>query len=114
MNADGSNQQQLTADAGNVNRLPRLTPDGRYIVFVSSRTGAKHIWRMDVDGRNAVRLTDSANPEDSPYLSSDGQWVYYAVYEDAKPFIMKVSINGGEVVRLNVSGWDAVPSPMEN
>jgi Tol biopolymer transport system component len=117
MNADGSNQQQLTANAGNFNGRPRVTPDGRYIVFVSSRTGTSHIWRMDADGRNAMQLTDSTNGEDLPNLSADGQWIYYSPSNEKTSTIMKVSINGGSFVR--VSGdvtaweweWDAVPSP---
>ena len=116
MNADGTYQEPLTANAGNLNRRPIVTPDGRHIVFISSRTGTAHIWRMDTDGQNAIRLTDSAKSEDSPNLSADGQWVYYSTSVEEKPQIMKVSINGGDAVRvpINVDGtistWDAVPS----
>jgi serine/threonine protein kinase/Tol biopolymer transport system component len=111
MNSDGSDQQQLTGNAGNLNKTPRLTPDGRYIIFVSSRTGTKHIWRMDADGRNVVRLTDSPDSEDMPNLSADGQWVYYSVQGEAKPFIMKVPIYGGDGVSVNFFAFDAIPSP---
>jgi Tol biopolymer transport system component len=118
MNADGSNQQQLTANAGNINRRPNVTPDGRYIVFVSSRTGTKQIWRMDANGQNAMRLTDSTNPEDFPHLSSDGKWIYYSSSSEERQTIMKVSIHGGSSVRVsdsvaaNVSIiGDSVPSP---
>jgi Tol biopolymer transport system component len=38
MNGDGTNQKQLTADAG-ANYDFKVTPDGRYIVFTSERTG---------------------------------------------------------------------------
>ncbi len=112
MNVDGSNQQQLTANAGNLNRSPHVTPDGRYIVFVSTRTGATHIWRMDANGQNAMRLTDSPVEEDSVYLSSDGQWVYYVAFlQKVEP--MRVSISGGNAVRVagDFSALDAIPSP---
>ncbi|HSP62036.1 MAG TPA: protein kinase, partial [Pyrinomonadaceae bacterium] len=45
--ADGTGQKQLTADAGNNNR-PSVSADGRYVVFVSDRTGARHLWRIDM------------------------------------------------------------------
>jgi Tol biopolymer transport system component len=112
MNADGGSQQQLTANAGSLNRSPHVTPDGRYIVFVSSRTGTKHIWRMDANGRNATRLTDSPFEEDSVFLSADGQWVYYVAFSEKRES-MKVSISGGNSVRVSgdLSAWDVIPSP---
>ena len=115
INADGSNQQQLTANAGN--RHPSLTADGRHIVFASSRTGATHIWRMDADGRNALQLTDSQVGEQVPNLSADGQWIYYSLANGKNSTIMKTSINGGSPVRVSSVitrwkyAWDPVPSP---
>jgi serine/threonine protein kinase len=113
MNEDGSNQQQLTVNAGHVNRRPSVTPDGRYIVFASSRTGTMHLWRMDADGRNGMRLTDSASNEDLPFLSADGQWIYYQSYNEGGPATMKVSINGGSSVHVSsdITTSDAVLSP---
>jgi eukaryotic-like serine/threonine-protein kinase len=113
MDEDGSNQQQLTMNAGDINRRPSVTPDGRYIVFASSRTGTMHLWRMDADGRNDMRLTDSASSEDLPFLTADGQWIYYQSYNEDGPATMKVSINGGSSVRVssNITTNDAVLSP---
>jgi tricorn protease-like protein len=54
--ADGRNQKQLTANVG-YNSHPAVTPDGRYIFFLSDRTGTPHIWRMDFDGSNQKQLT---------------------------------------------------------
>ena len=109
---DGSNQQQLTANAGNINRRPYLTPDGRYILFSSSRSGTMHVWRMDLSGQNAVQLTDGTNGEEFEYLSSDGQWIYYSTSIE-RPMIMKVPINGGSAVRVSpdIDTHDLVPSP---
>src|SRR5262249_20909302 len=47
-NADGSDQRQLTSNTG-LNNNPTVSADGRFIVFTSTRTGAPHIWRMDID-----------------------------------------------------------------
>jgi len=116
---DGSNQQQLTANAGNINRRPYLTPDGRYILFSSSRTGTMHIWRMDLNGQNAVQLTDGTNGEEFPYLSSDGQWIYYSTPNEGRSMIsmiMKVPVNGGSAVRVSpdIDTHDLVLSPDGN
>jgi Tol biopolymer transport system component/DNA-binding winged helix-turn-helix (wHTH) protein len=100
MNADGSGQQQLTADAG-VNAHPAVSPDGRHIVFASNRAGVFNIWRMDGDGGNPVRLT-AGGGEKFPSWSPDGRWVVYnSVSPDESLFsLWKVSADGGEPVRL--------------
>ncbi|MEW6210018.1 MAG: hypothetical protein AB1631_16750, partial [Acidobacteriota bacterium] len=92
MNADGTNQKQLTMDARG-DFLPSVTPDSRYIVFVSERAGPTNIWRMNIDGTDPRRLTDGMG-EFTPSLSPDGQWVIY-YSEGENPGVWKVSINGG-------------------
>jgi Tol biopolymer transport system component len=94
--ADGSNQKQLTAHAGN-NDHPAVTPDGRHIVFISDRAGAPHVWRVDIDGSNPKQLTPSGAWY--PDCSSDSQWVVYtSLYGGG--YLWKVPIDGGEPVRL--------------
>ena len=99
MNADGTNQKQLTKDQGD-NLHPSMTPDGRYIVFMSTRAGGVyHIFRMDADGRNQKQLTNGPT-EISARLSPDGKWVYYSAQtaENEPSNICKVPIEGGEPI----------------
>ena len=90
-------RKQLTANAG-VNVLPAVSADGRYIVFMSDRTGAPHIWRMDIDGGNLKQLTDH-HDEEVPDISPDSQWVAYEMYLN-KSTIWKVGINGGQPTQI--------------
>jgi len=99
MNPDGSDQKQLTAGAGTWNARPRTTPDGRYIVFASMRSGATELWRIDADGGNPKQLTDSADQAFRSSISYDGKWVYYNTENDGT--IWKVSIEGGVPVRVS-------------
>jgi TolB protein len=96
---DGKNQTQLTAHARS-NYHPRATPDGRYILFVSTRARAsRSIWRMDTDGGNLKQLTEG--PGDIyPQSSPDGRWVVYTSTRSGSSRVWKVSIDGGEPVRL--------------
>ncbi|HEY6120643.1 MAG TPA: winged helix-turn-helix domain-containing protein, partial [Pyrinomonadaceae bacterium] len=96
MNRDGSNQKQLTADAGN-NRWQTVSADGRYIVFTSDRTGTDHIWRMNIDGSSSKQLT-TGNREGWPVISQDGEWVLYNSL--GNNLLWKVSIDGGEPVQV--------------
>ncbi|HEV7681393.1 MAG TPA: protein kinase [Pyrinomonadaceae bacterium] len=97
MNADGSNSHQLTSSAG-INVGPRVTADGRFIVFISTRTGAPHIWRMDSDGTNVKQLT-SGIAEVNPDISPDGKWVVYQAASELG--LWKISIDGGTPIPLN-------------
>lgn len=93
-NGDGSNSRQLTENnASN----PVVSPDGRYIVFVSAQPGAVGIWRMDINGGNRKQLADKGG---SPDISPDGRWVVYEVSGPEGRRLWKVSIDGGEPVQL--------------
>jgi serine/threonine protein kinase/Tol biopolymer transport system component len=99
MDADGGNQKQLTSDAG-TNFGPVVSPDGKYIVFVSDRKNSKPtIWRMEIDGSNPKQLTDG-NYDRNPTFSPDGQAIIYTSMGVMHPNLWKVSIDGGEPVKL--------------
>ena len=53
--AEGKNLEKLTEDGSN--RFPAYSPDGTKIAFASNRDGDAHIYLMDANGRNAVKLT---------------------------------------------------------
>jgi TolB protein len=59
---------QLTRDAAR-NERPCWAPDGRHIVFESTRTGTRQIWTMLADGSEARELTTTGQNE-SPSWSS--------------------------------------------
>jgi len=108
MNADGSNQKQLTDDPqADVN--PVVSPDGRYVVFQSLRAGNWNIWRMQSDGNNLKQLTSGDNDVD-PDVTPDGQWVIYCAKENANTTIWKMPIEGGAPVRLAVATQATNPS----
>ncbi len=96
MDARGGTPKQLTANAG-ANGQPTISPDGRYIIFSSDRTGAPHLWRMEVATGNQKQLTD--NPDVSPDCSPDSRWVVYSSSAN-KETIWKVGIDGGQPRQL--------------
>lgn len=85
---DGSGRRQLTFEANN--SKPAISPDGRYILFCSTRGGAMNIWRMNSDGTQPLQLT-SGTYEDLPSVTADSKWVIYRTGTDVR----KVSIDGG-------------------
>ncbi|MFN0120267.1 MAG: winged helix-turn-helix domain-containing protein [Blastocatellia bacterium] len=104
MDADGANPRLLSADMTGRAYLhgATVTPDGRYVVFVSDLGGTHHLWRMNVDGTSLVQLTRGSG-EGDPHCSPDGRWVVYTIYEHEgtdRPTLGRVSIDGGETAQL--------------
>jgi len=91
-NPNGGSPKQLTAHAG-FNEQPAVSPDGRYIVFLSNRNNHEHLWRMDIDGRNPIELTHGPSDK-QPTFTADGQAIIYRSLSPANLF--RVSINGGQ------------------
>ncbi|MEJ7711214.1 MAG: DPP IV N-terminal domain-containing protein [Pyrinomonadaceae bacterium] len=98
MNADGTDQTQLTADA-RINMDPAIASRSNQIVFASNRTGAFHLYRMDVDGGNLTQLTNGGS-EWWPTCTPDGMWVIYTSFTSGRPTLWKAPLQGGAPVQL--------------
>jgi eukaryotic-like serine/threonine-protein kinase len=90
-------RKQLTADA-RMNVDPMVTPDGRYVVFRSDRSGAPRIWRMNLDGSDPRELTHDHEATDV-VVSPDGQWIAFTLCWN-KCTVWTLSIDGGTPVQL--------------
>jgi Tol biopolymer transport system component len=100
MNGDGSNPRQLTKDQFREEFI-RVTFDGRYIVFLSDRSGLPHVWRMNIDGGDLKQLTFGDTSDDNnPQLSPDGRWVVFNSWRTGKYCPFRVSIDGGDAQQL--------------
>jgi Tol biopolymer transport system component len=113
MEADGSNQRQLTSDAG-LNVFPSMSPDGKYIVLDSNRglglTGFS-VWRIGLDGSNPKRLTEGEF-DFFPTVSPDSKWVLFNRLSEPRPAIWRVPIDGGDAaVMLDKPAIRPVISP---
>jgi dipeptidyl aminopeptidase/acylaminoacyl peptidase len=70
-NADGSESRQLTrGEKSSTN--PRWSPDGKWIGFVSSRSGSANVWRISLAGGEAEQITDEKGGITSFDWSPDG------------------------------------------
>jgi Tol biopolymer transport system component len=100
IDTDGSNQIQLTVNAGD-NYHPATTPDGRFIVFASNRSGSFNIWRMNADDGGDLRQLTFSDGNFYPSCSPDSQWVAYDNQSNSTLTVWKVPIEGGVPVKLS-------------
>ena len=96
---DGSNQRNLTVSAGD-NYTPATSPDGRFIVFSSNRTGSFNIWRMNAEDGSDLKQLTFGDANFYPSCSTDNQWVYYENQSGFKTTVLKAPLDGGEPIQL--------------
>jgi TolB protein len=126
MNADGSGARQLTSNGGSTppsahrsqvptalsprDESPAFSPDGRLIVFTSTRDaeegGQAEIYVMDERGEHQRRLTADSRADFTPRFSADGNEVVFASCAVIRPNceLASVNVRSGERRRLLVVG----------
>ena len=85
--------EELIYDAASSDKsvsLPRISPDGRYILFAEGQYGCFHIWHHDADivcllleedyssNIDLTRLNSKGFPDSYPSWSSNGHWIMCA------------------------------------
>ncbi|HEX8250665.1 MAG TPA: hypothetical protein VF599_21000 [Pyrinomonadaceae bacterium] len=77
MNADGTNQRQLTEHG--ISYSPAFSPDGSKIAFVSEFESGAHIYTINTDGTNEQRINFAGDfvGEYAPAFSADGSKIVF-------------------------------------
>jgi Tol biopolymer transport system component/DNA-binding winged helix-turn-helix (wHTH) protein len=97
--AQGAPPRQLTADQA-IDASPAVTPDGRFVVFMSTRAGGATIWRTSLDGAETRQLS-AAGAHYAPAVSPDGRSIVYHSADAALTWVlMRMGIDGGNGTRL--------------
>jgi Tol biopolymer transport system component len=99
VNADGSANRRLITDTASTDNVS-VSPDGKYFVFSSMRSGTFHIWRINADGTNPKQITAGDFADFSPRFSPDGQWVLFASIRSGKRCLWRVPIDGGDAIQV--------------
>ncbi len=77
VNADGSGLKQLTTHEGNETD-PSWAPDGKSVYFLAARSGSNQLWRLPLEGGEAMQVTKLPLDVDAYTLSPDGQTIVFA------------------------------------
>jgi len=100
----GGKATRLTSGQG-FDAMPRFSPDGRQVVFVSDRSGASNVWIVNVDGTRPRQLTRTERfAYVSPSFTPDGRAVLVSRnngFRNGGPFdLYVVHLVGSNVQRL--------------
>jgi Tol biopolymer transport system component len=97
---NGQNRQ-LTQNS-RTNFSPVFSPDGKYIIFVSTRAENPTIWRMDIDGENEIQLTKGPGMAGEPQVTPDGKYVIFDQTDlTNKTTIWRVGMDGSDPQQIS-------------
>ncbi len=88
---------------------PRLSPDGRRLLFRSDRQGSEHLYVSEADGSGVVALTKEGTRASVGHWSEDGARI---VFND--PLTLEVSVlklGTGQIEKLPMQGLHPVFAP---
>ena len=101
--SQGAHAQAAPGPVRALIRYPSM--HGNTVVFEAGGT----IWKVPVQGGEAVRLSADSGHDTHPLISPDGKWVAFTGWYRGNTDVYVVSINGGPVRQLT---WRSVNQPM--
>jgi Tol biopolymer transport system component len=91
---------------------PDYSPDGKSIVFFSTRSGTQEIWVCNADGSSPRQLTSMGGPlTGDPSWSPDGQTIVFDSRKEGNSDLYLINSQGGPVRRLTADpGYEGLAS----
>lgn len=109
LNLDGLNLAEITSADVEPKRItyneiddgsPAFFPDGKRIVFVSSRNDVNQLYTMDIDGQNEKHFNPNRYDCYNPTVSPDGQTIAYVSARDGDMEIYLIDADGKNERRI--------------
>ena len=79
--------------------LAALSPDSKYVSFISNQNGVKDLWFMDLSGGEPRRITTAPGDLTSQTFSEDGTEIAYTLESETQKLFQTISIDGGPPTR---------------
>lgn len=95
LNADGARKVAHEFATDILGQFGRKSLMGTKIYFVSNRTGAKEIWRMDYDGSHQKQITHYGDLCSFPAVSPDGTRLIFTTFASGAPMLYMFSLETG-------------------
>ena len=103
--ADGSAVTRLTDDPA-YDGVPAWSPDGTQLAFVSERSGAAQVYRMDANGDNVRQLTTDLQNDQPIWLPGGEQIAVRSTDGQGLWWWRVVDLNSDQLVDLTEASYD--------
>lgn len=87
---------------------PFWSPDGRQVVFISSRDGGMKVHVVDADGGHMRQLTTGADEDDSPAWSPDGRQIAFVSMRAGVSQLFVMDADGSDMRQLTSGAGDNI------
>jgi TolB protein len=104
MPSSGGSPERVTF-TGNYNISPTISPDGRWIAYISRINGQFKLQVMELSGGTVSSITDSTADE-SPSFAPNGRLIVYATRQNGREALMTTTLDGKIKARLAGQGGD--------
>ncbi|CAN5368823.1 hypothetical protein BH24GEM3_BH24GEM3_23460 [soil metagenome] len=89
LDSAGSVLQEVTRDRA-VDTEPAWSPDGRYLLFSSDRTGIPNLYAYDLEQERLLQVTNVLTGAFQPDVSPDGRWIAFSYYQADGYYIARI------------------------
>ena len=83
-----------------ISAYPSSSPDGKFVLFQSNRTGRWEIYIINIDGSGLTKLTDHKGDNVTPSWSPDGERIAFAASPDGNSEIYVMNSDGSNLIKL--------------
>jgi hypothetical protein len=107
--------QQLSDDRA-VDTAPAWSPDGRWVIYASDRTGISNLYAFDTRDRQWRQVTNVLTGAFQPDVSPDGRWIIFQYYRADGYHVARIpfapeSWRPFPPLRSEAAGTDGGPDP---
>ncbi len=92
-------QAERVTFSGNYNISPAISPDGRWLAYISRVSGAFKLHVMDLAAGTVNAITDTSADE-SPSFAPNGRLIVYATQQQGREALMTTTLDGKVKARL--------------
>jgi TolB protein len=104
MGAQGGDAQRVTF-TGSYNISPAISPDGRWLAYISRINGNFKLQVMELASGNVQSVTDTTADE-SPSFAPNSKLIVYATRQSGREALMTTTVDGKIKARLAGQGGD--------
>jgi DNA-binding winged helix-turn-helix (wHTH) protein/Tol biopolymer transport system component len=107
INAIGANARPITNGEDGIWIFPNVANNGQNVCFISSRSGTAQAWRIDADGKNAVKMTEASSQVNEARILRDNSTVIYLMSTKSDGTNLFRQTADGQIAQLTESDTGA-------